>query len=149
MSLGATLATDEVAAGICDGPHGSGVFMHGPTFMANPLTCAVAAESLRLLGDSPWRTWVSRIERQLREGLGPCKALPQVADVRVLGAIGVVQLRQPVDMGVMQRQFVDRGVWVRPFGRLVYVMPPFVISEEDLNTLIQAIVDVVKGQEQG
>eukprot|EP00667_Euglena_gracilis_P010936 EG_transcript_11150 len=144
MSLGATLSTRRVADGICSGPHGSGVFMHGPTFMANPLTCAVALESVALLLEGPWQARLRRLEAGLTAGLAPCRGLPQVADVRVLGGIGVVELRRPVDMATMQRQFVERGVWVRPFGRLVYVMPPYVMEAEQLATLTAAICDVVQ-----
>ncbi len=140
LSLGATVATRRVADGVCAGGH---VFMHGPTFMGNPLACAVAAASLDLLGESPWREQVQRIERELRVGLEPCRAMPHVADVRVLGAIGVVELRDPVDMETCQRAFVERGVWVRPFGRLIYVMPPFVMDSKDVATLTDAIGDVV------
>jgi len=140
MSLGATLTTRKVAEGI-----GAGglPFMHGPTFMANPLTCAVALESVELLLESPWAATVRRVEAALREGLEPCRALPQVADVRVLGAIGVVELRRPADVPTLQRHLADRGVWVRPFGRLVYVMPPYIISDASLRTLTHAICEVV------
>lgn len=143
MTLAATLATAEVADTIRQGE--PGVFMHGPTFMANPLACATALASVQLLLDSPWRQRVKAIEAGLRRGLQPCAALGQVRDVRVLGAIGVVELEHPVDMKTMPQQFVERGVWVRPFGRLVYLMPPFVISEADLAELTQAVVSVVQG----
>jgi adenosylmethionine-8-amino-7-oxononanoate aminotransferase len=121
-----------------------GVFMHGPTFMENPLACAVALTSIDLLLAGPWQSRVTAIEKQLRKELAPCAELSHVADVRVLGAIGVVELKQPVDMRVMPKLFVDRGVWVRPFGRLVYLMPPYVIEPEDLRTLTGAVFDVIR-----
>ena len=141
MSLAATLASDGVCEAIAEGDPGA--FLHGPTFMGNPLACAAALASLDLLAAEPWRERVRRIEGKLRSGLEPCKALPQVADVRVLGAIGVVELREPVDMPVVQTAFVEAGVWIRPFGRLVYIMPPYVIEDEDLGTLTGAIHDVL------
>ena len=142
MTLAATLATAQVAETVCSGD--PGVFMHGPTFMANPLACAVAGASIRLLLDSGWQEAVCRIERQLESGLESCRANAGVADVRVLGAIGVVELLRPVDMGSIQRMFVERGVWVRPFGRLVYLMPPFIISPAELDILTSAVCDVVR-----
>ncbi len=144
LSLAATLATDEVSATIDAGE--PGVFMHGPTFMANPLACAVARESIELLLESPWAARVDAIERQLEQALAPCRNLPQVAEVRVLGAIGVVEMRRPVDMQTISRQFVDAGVWVRPFGRLVYLMPAYVIDAADLDALCAAVVEVVARQ---
>ncbi|QIZ84577.1 adenosylmethionine--8-amino-7-oxononanoate transaminase [Bermanella marisrubri] len=141
MSLAATLCTDKVAKGICEGE--AGVFMHGPTFMANPLACSVANASLDLLMSGEWQQQVANIESGLKIGLGPAKALSQVEDVRVLGAIGVIELHEPVDMPTVQPQFVQEGVWVRPFGRLVYVLPPFVIENEDLAHLTKAMVSVV------
>ena len=141
LTLGATLCTSEVAAGICAAP--GGALMHGPTFMANPLACAVAQASVRLLLDGPWQERVRRIEGALRTGLAPCAGLPGVADVRVLGAIGVVELTAPVDMAVVQPALVERGAWVRPFGRLVYTMPPYVSSDADLRIVTDAIVATV------
>jgi len=137
MTLAATLTTSAVAHTISDGE--AGCFMHGPTFMGNPLACAVADASLTLLRQSPWQARVQSIERQLREQLSPLQARPGVRDVRVLGAIGVVELHQPVEMARIQQQFVDAGVWIRPFGRLIYLMPPFVISADELAQLCQAI----------
>ena len=144
MTLAAVLATTEVGKGISQGS--PGVFMHGPTFMANPLACHVACASIRLLLESDWRQKVCQIEQLLEQGLAPCRDLVQVQDVRVLGAIGVVEMKVPVRMKEIQAAFVERGVWVRPFGRLVYVMPPYCISALDLTTLTAAIVDVVAGE---
>jgi adenosylmethionine-8-amino-7-oxononanoate aminotransferase len=141
MSLAATLTTQEVADGICG--NAPGVFMHGPTFMGNPLACAVAAASIEKLLNSDWQRRVLNIEKGLLAGLMPCKRLAQVTDVRVLGAIGVVELKQPVHMARMQKRFVDKGVWIRPFGKLVYTMPPYIISEKDLETVTRAICEVV------
>ncbi|MGD9859602.1 MAG: adenosylmethionine--8-amino-7-oxononanoate transaminase [Marinobacterium sp.] len=142
MTLAATLATAEIAHTISAG--GAGCFMHGPTFMANPLACAVALESLNQLEQQDWRTQVQRIESGLKQGLEPARALTSVADVRVLGAIGVIERHEPVSLAQVQPMFVDRGVWVRPFGRLVYVMPAYIMSDADLTTLTAAMVAVMQ-----
>ena len=141
MSLAGTLSTGEVSDVISTGD--PGIFMHGPTFMGNPLACSVAAASIRLLLSSRWEERVARIEQQLFSGLFPCADLPNVVDVRVLGAIGVVELEHPVNMRVVQEKFVEKGVWLRPFGRLVYTMPPYVMEKEDLARVTTAMVEVI------
>jgi adenosylmethionine-8-amino-7-oxononanoate aminotransferase len=142
MTLAATLATEDVAHTISSSE--PGVFMHGPTFMGNPLACAVAKASLELLENYDWKTKVDCIENQLKKGLSPASDYENVEDVRVLGAIGVIEMKEPVDMAVIQKKFVDAGVWVRPFGKLVYTMPPYVISSRDLDYLIEALLKVCK-----
>lgn len=141
MTLAATLATREIAETISRG--GAGCFMHGPTFMGNPLACRAAIASIDLLLENDWQARVAAIEDGLRTGLAPCAELPNVVEVRTLGAIGVVEMREPVDTHDLVPRFVDAGVWVRPFGRLVYVMPPYVTSADDLDRLTGAIVRVL------
>ncbi len=141
LSLAATLSSANIAHTIGQGK--PGLFMHGPTFMANPMACTAGLTSLRLLLESPWQERVTDIAQRLESGLAPCRAYDHVADVRVLGAIGVVELNRPVDMITVQPRFVDAGVWIRPFGKLVYLMPPFIINERDLETLTSAVIDVV------
>ena len=141
MTLSATLTTKHIAETISRGE--AGVFMHGPTFMANPLACAVAAKSTELLISQDWQSNIQRIETQLRTALTPLQSLVYVHEVRVLGAIGVVELTFNVDMKTLQQEFVRRGIWVRPFGKLVYVMPPYVITSQELNTLLEQLVEVV------
>ena len=141
MTLSATLTKKHIAETISRGE--AGVFMHGPTFMANPLACAVAAKSTELLISQDWQSNIQRIETQLRTALTPLQSLEYVHEVRVLGAIGVVELTFNVDMKTLQQEFVRRGIWVRPFGKLVYVMPPYVITSQELKTLLEQLVEVV------
>ena len=146
MTLSATLTTKKVAETISQGE--AGVFMHGPTFMANPLACAVAHKSTQLLISQDWQGNIQRIETQLKQQLSVLVALEYVKDVRVLGAIGVVELTFNIDMQTLQQEFVRRGIWVRPFGKLVYVMPPYIISEQELKILLEQLIDVVQNMEQ-
>ncbi len=144
LTLAATLCSEQVAEGICQQGN---VFMHGPTFMANPLACAVAAASLDLLAQNTWQAQVARIETELTQWLSPCMHCESVREVRVLGAIGVVEMREAVDMASLQAFFVQRGVWIRPFGKLIYLMPPYVSSSEDINALCEAVYAAVCGEE--
>jgi len=141
MSLAATLCNSKVANGIGNGEYPT--LMHGPTFMANPLACAVANASLKLLLDSPWQQRVSAIEQQLQHELEPCRDISAVKDVRVKGAIGVIELHKPIDIHWMQPRFVELGVWVRPFSTLVYVMPPYIMEASDLSKITAAMLQVV------
>jgi len=136
MTLAATLATADVARTLS---LGGGVLMHGPTFMANPLACAVAGASLGLLRGSDWQGRVLAIQEWLGQALAPCRALDGVADVRVLGAIGVVEMREPVDVPRLQAFLVERGVWLRPFGRLIYAMPPYIITSDEVDRIGRAV----------
>lgn len=141
LTLAATLTTAHIADTISQGE--AGCFMHGPTFMANPLACRVACESIDLLLENNWAEQVSRLQEGLRKGLEPARQLSGVADVRVLGAIGVIELQQPVDMALIQSACVEQGIWIRPFGRLLYIMPPYIMSDADLDLLTAAMVTVL------
>jgi adenosylmethionine-8-amino-7-oxononanoate aminotransferase len=141
ITLAATLCNDKVSDGICTGSNS--VFMHGPTFMANPLACAAANASIELLRKMDWQKKVNQIEQQLKIELEACRNLSAVADVRVLGAIGVVELHQTANVAELQPQFVELGIWVRPFGKLVYLMPPFIINEQELRLLTTGIHKVL------
>ncbi|MEN8140032.1 MAG: adenosylmethionine--8-amino-7-oxononanoate transaminase [Thermodesulfobacteriota bacterium] len=138
LTLAATIATSEVAETISSGS--PGLFMHGPTFMANPLACSVAGASLDLLAEYDWPTKIAVIAKIMERELAPARENPAVAEVRILGGIGVVEMKREVDVAVIQEKFIQQGVWVRPFGRLVYIMPPYIIDEDDLTTLCRALV---------
>ncbi|HIF9397542.1 TPA: adenosylmethionine--8-amino-7-oxononanoate transaminase [Photobacterium damselae] len=142
MTLAATITTKHVADTVCSGD--AGCFMHGPTFMGNPLACAVASANLDLIAQNQWQHQVSQIEQQLSQQLPPIASLSNVKEVRWLGAIGVVELHHPVEMVSIQQAFVDYGIWVRPFGKLVYIMPPFIIQPEQLSKLTQGLYEVLK-----
>lgn len=141
MTLSAVMTTREVADTISRGE--AGVLMHGPTFMANPLACAVAIASLKLLRGCDMEARVKEIERILKEELAPAAWRAGVRDVRVLGSIGVIEMEEPVDVGEFQKRCVKAGVWIRPFGRNVYVMPPYVISEDQLRRLCRVMIDIL------
>jgi adenosylmethionine-8-amino-7-oxononanoate aminotransferase len=138
MSLAATLTSDRVAETISAS---GGVLMHGPTFMANPLACAVANASIDLLLDSPWQQRIQLMESQLDAELHPLVEHQNVSSVRVLGGIGVVETVRPVDVAAMQALFIDLGVWIRPFGHLIYLMPPYVITSCELSELTAAVAE--------
>ena len=142
MTLAAVITTREVAETLSRGE--AGVLMHGPTFMANPLACAVARASLKLLNENDIGSRIARIESRIRELLAPAAGLPGVTDVRVLGNIGVVEVEDTVDVGVFQKECVARGIWIRPFGHNIYIMPPYITPDEDLEFLCGGMVDMIK-----
>lgn len=141
LSLAATLCTPDVAARVCQAE--GGALMHGPTFMANALGCSVALASIRLLLDQPWRERIQEIEGRLRAGLAAAATLEGVADVRVLGAIGVVEMTEPLPMAAMQDVFLAHDVWLRPFGRLIYTMPPYICSDDEIDRITAAMLATV------
>lgn len=141
MSFAATLCSKNIAETISNGE--PGVFMHGPTFMGNPLACALALTNIQLLLSYDWQINIQRIEAKLIEGLAPLQNHEAVAEVRILGAIGVVEMKEAVAMQKIQAAFVRHNIWIRPFGKLVYTMPPYIISDEDLIRLTTGICKVV------
>lgn len=141
LTMSAVLTTQAVADTISRGE--AGVLMHGPTFMANPLSCAIAVESLKMLSEKDMAKTVANIEQVMKQGLAQAKELEQVADVRVLGSIGVIETKGCVDVGRFQRKCVDKGVWIRPFGHNCYIMPPYIISEDQLRCLCRALIELV------
>jgi adenosylmethionine-8-amino-7-oxononanoate aminotransferase len=140
LSFAATITSSQVADVFSQGP--AGVLMHGPTFMGNPLACAVSLASLQLLQTYDLPKTISSIETQLRDELEPCKESPFVQDVRVLGAIGVIEMKEPFDLSIVQPRVVDHGVWLRPFGKLLYTMPPFIIQKHELRKITRAMVSL-------
>lgn len=141
MSLAATITSQAIGEMVCK--TAAGVFMHGPTFMGNPLACAVATQSLAMLQEGDWQHQVTNIESQLKQQFARFEQLEQVADVRVLGAIGVIELHNAVDMTSITQAFVAQGVWLRPFGKLVYIMPQYIISEQELSILTNGMYHVI------
>lgn len=141
LTLSAVITNRKVADAIAASE--AGVMMHGPTFMANPLACAIACESIDLLNSKPMDKILANIESILKRELEPARNLPGVADVRVLGSIGVIEMEKPVNVGEFQKDCVAEGIWVRPFGRNVYVMPPYIISDSDLETLVRKMIKIL------
>jgi adenosylmethionine-8-amino-7-oxononanoate aminotransferase len=142
LTLAAVLCTSDVARGVSEGE--GGALMHGPTFMANALACAVALANLDLLVDNDWRVNVKRIESRLVGGLTPCASVPGVADVRVLGAVGVVQMKKYFDVETATAAALEQGVWVRPFRDLVYTMPPYICTDDDVDAITAAMRSAVE-----
>ncbi|QIM65885.1 adenosylmethionine--8-amino-7-oxononanoate transaminase [Mannheimia granulomatis] len=142
LTLSATITNQHIAETICNGE--AKCFMHGPTFMANPLACAIANESIKLLLETDWQNRIKQIEQQLTQELQVAASLPVVKEVRVLGAIGVLEMHQAVNIKTLQPRFVEKGIWVRPFGRLIYIMPPFIIEPSQLSQLTQGLIAAIK-----
>ena len=141
LSMAAVLCTGQVADAVSRAE--AGALMHGPTYMGNPLAAAVSVASIRLLLAQPWEATIARIEGRLREALAPASGVDQVDDVRVLGAIGVIETHEPLPMEALQAVFLEHGVWLRPFGRLVYAMPPYITTDDDIDRIGAAMVDAV------
>lgn len=141
MTLSATLASTQIAHGLSQSE--AGVFMHGPTFMANPLACAVALQSTQLLLQQDWQTKIQQIEQQFKQHLPILQQCDDVADVRILGAIAVIELNTPVNMSAIQQQCLVHGIWIRPFGKLVYLMPPYIIGDDELQYLIDHVKQII------
>jgi len=143
MTLAAVVTNADVATAV-SAEQAGGALMHGPTFMGNPLACAVAAESLAMIAEGHWQQQVAQIEQQLQQQLNPLQQLAGVNEVRVLGAIGVVEMQQPIDVAAAQQLFIQRGVWIRPFGRLLYIMPPYLIEPEQLSRVTAAMAEYAR-----
>jgi adenosylmethionine-8-amino-7-oxononanoate aminotransferase len=145
MTFAATITNEEIAKTISETE--AKVFMHGPTFMANPLAANVAVASIKLLLSSPWKSRILNIEKQLKKELSRCASLGCVNDVRILGAIGVVETKYSVNLPIIQKLFVENNVWIRPFGNLIYLMPPYIINENELGQLTSSIYKILRNHE--
>jgi adenosylmethionine-8-amino-7-oxononanoate aminotransferase len=141
MTLAATLCSDEVSQGICEGE--AGCFMHGPTFMGNPLACSVANASIDLLLNDDWQANINRIEASFTAELQIFNSLESVATTRCMGAIAVIEMKQAVNLAEIQKKFVTQGIWVRPFGKLVYLMPPFIMTDKQIKELMSGVYKVL------
>jgi adenosylmethionine-8-amino-7-oxononanoate aminotransferase len=141
MTLAATLCSNEVSQGICEGE--AGCFMHGPTFMGNPLACSVANASIDLLLNDDWQANINRIETSFTAELQIFNSLESVATTRCMGAIAVIEMKQAVNLAEIQKKFVEQGVWVRPFGKLVYLMPPFIMTDKQIKELMNGVYKVL------
>ena len=142
--MAAVLTTKYVADTISKGE--AGVLMHGPTFMGNPLSCAIAAESIDILNENDMGAIVGHIEKIMTEEFIAAQNFENIADIRVLGSIGVIEMKRPVDVGVFQKKCVENGVWIRPFGTNVYIMPPYVISDDQLRTLCRKMLKIISDE---
>lgn len=141
MTMSAVLTTEDVAVTLSKGE--AGVLMHGPTFMGNPLACAIAIASIKLLQSQDMKSRLEHLHNKISQLIAPAAKLNNVKEVRSIGSIGVIEMKEPVDVGSFQRQCVERGIWVRPFGKLVYIMPPYIISDEDLTTLVNNMIQII------